>query len=937
MPQTRCFAVAVALLALPAFAQEEVEHDDATARAAALREWRGPRDAAAGLRILEEARRERDRWSVSAGRGFFDAPVAAPATLFTNIGPERSDFSRNGTAQYQDIDSGRIRQIVPHPTNPAIAYISTSGGGVWKTYDGGAGWEPITDGLGTLAIGALAMDPSNPDILHLGFGDFADVQLPGMVRSTDGGITWTAPIPPLTTNDYVVNGSVVPFTAVQVRDIKVDPGDSRNVFAATNAGLFRSNDSGNSFQHVMLSSPTRTTAIYIDMWSIAWAGAHTWVVTGRGEETRTTLPPAGSGVWRSTQDGADGSWVWVADALPAVSMGRSTLAAAISTTDNPQTSRLFLLASTEPASAASRYAQLDLFRSDDGGRTWTALGVNARKLPTNPTDFVNNLNVLSDQSWYNQALVVDPKDPNTVFIGGQFGMVRSQDGGQVWSVLSDWLPAGTGAGRPYVHADFHAFAAGIDGSFWAGTDGGVFQSPGACATADCGARTGSTANVTFTNVNTGITTHLIYHLACAQPAWASSGASWVAAGLQDNGTRVRSVAAGKSTTFDQVLGGDGIAVAVSATSITRSATGTAGPAVMLASLPGRIRLSTDGGDTFSEFTPPDSPPFLVRIARETASSDPASFLTFSESPAGVWHTVSGSWTNASGTLHWPGPPPTTTAGFTSPTGGVIGLRQVGTHPGKAGTWGAVSNRFTYVTADSGSNWDAGNQPAPAGTLATQTGGTFALSSVEFDPTDNSGSTYYVTAKSTFMTDGNGKNFELPTTFGHLHVTHDRGLTWAGVPNGLPFVPFNFVKFDPGNPDTIYVGTEIGLYRSTDHGVSFARFGAGLDPTRKLGLPLVEVTDMCFSPGNDHAIVATYGRGLWQIGTDTVAAVAGVRGRGDTNLDQRIDGRDLLDLADAFQADASSPRYLFQADLVGTTNLIDDADLSALVAKLGGTP
>ena len=89
-------------------------------------------------------------------------------------------------------------------------------------------------------------------------------------------------------------------------------------------------------------------------------------------------------------------------------------------------------------------------------------------------------------------------------------------------------------------------------------------------------------------------------------------------------------------------------------------------------------------------------------------------------------------------------------------------------------------------------------------------------------------------------------------------------------------------------------------------------------------------------GSERVTIATYGRGFWQIDT-AAASVAGVRGFGDTNFDGRIDGEDLIDLADGFNSNQSSPVYRWQADLVGTTNEIKDDDLAALLAKFGGRP
>jgi hypothetical protein len=138
-----------------------------------------------------------------------------------------------------------------------------------------------------------------------------------------------------------------------------------------------------------------------------------------------------------------------------------------------------------------------------------------------------------------------------------------------------------------------------------------------------------------------------------------------------------------------------------------------------------------------------------------------------------------------------------------------------------------------------------------------------------------------------------------------------------------------IAVDPGDANTLYVGTALGLYRSIDGGLNWARFGAGT-------LPLVEVSDLCISPASKRLTVATYGRGFWQIGTDATDP-AGVKGNGDTNFDQRIDGQDLIDLADAFGTTELTTRYLWQADLVGAVNAIDDGDLTALLAKFGGLP
>jgi hypothetical protein len=903
-----------------------IERDDPRARREAMREWRGDESPEASWRILEEARKERDHygtWQPDSVQRY----AAVSGSVFVNVGPTRADLEWNGKP-YIEMDSGRARQIIPHPANANILYMATSGGGVWKTFDQGAGWEPISDSLGTLSIGTLAMDPSSPEVLYLGFGDPFEVQQPGLVQSRDGGATWSDPIKLVAT----YSGGSVTLTASSVRDIKVDPQNSLVVLVATDVGLFRSPDAGKSFQQVTLPD-AGGAGLYTGMWSVAWLGFNTWLATGvRGDVSgKTGCPDPGAscdmGLWRSIDDGA--TWTWSSSALPggnaeALLAGRGMLATALSTAGDVNTARVFMVAGSKVGDATR-----DVYRSEDGGKTFVSLGVNASGRPTNPNLDMNNLDVLHAQAWYNQAILVDPGNPDTVYVGGDLAMIRSTNGGQTWSIISDWLPVATGVARPYVHADFHAFAVGIDGTFYAGSDGGIFRSTTA-------GPLGDVASVAFSSArNEGLVSHLVYNVACAPETWPAGMQGWMAGGMQDNGTRVRK---GSTTTFDQLLGGDGIGLAVSGL-----ATNGTTPNTFLASVEFGIYRSSDGGANWALFKNgmTQALPFFVKIARDEAATDPDTFLTFT-SPAAMYQTIAGSdWADISGSLHWlagvPGGPAVTT-GFTTPsTGAGIGLRNLATHSKKSGFYGAVSNKYAYVTTNGGTDWYVSVQAKVPGSNL----GAFLLSSIALDLNDQTGKTYYITSKSMSITDDAGTtSAPMPNTFGHLYKTVDGGASWTSLgaqpvaQGGLPFVPIDVVKIDTNDTTvtgpTLYVGTAIGLYRSTDGGQNFSRFGAG-------SLPLVEVTDLCLSPAGKRLSLGTFGRGFWEISTDATANPAGVKGRGDTNFDLRIDGQDLIDLADAWGSTQASDRYLYQADLVGTVNAVDDADLAALLAKFGGQP
>src|SRR5207248_2592704 len=124
---------------------------------------------------------------------------------------------------------------------------------------------------------------------------------------------------------------------------------------------------------------------------------------------------------------------------PAVSLGgvptdvgRMTVSSSAGDAATPGSARVYVLASD-----LAGFEQLDVFKSSNGGATFTALGVNRSRAPLNPNGDQGDLNVMHDQAWYNQAIQADG---NTVFVGGNLSLVRSTDGGASWNVVADWLP-----------------------------------------------------------------------------------------------------------------------------------------------------------------------------------------------------------------------------------------------------------------------------------------------------------------------------------------------------------------------------------------------------------------------------------------------------------------------------------------------------------------
>src|SRR2546425_592201 len=195
----------------------------------------------------------------------------------------------------------------------------------------GTHWLRITETLGTLSLGAVAMSPANPDSLRLGLGDPFDVHVRGFFHTDDGGATWLGPV--------VLLGrypGFAPLQATSVRDIAYD-STGQVVLAATDVGLFRSTEGGGG---------TGWTLIDVDVshapqgfWSLGRVGGQVWIATSQ-DLTQTGLPGR---VWRSVDDGL--TWARVTAFTPASDVNdvsRTTVAISPSDAANPNSARVYL-------------------------------------------------------------------------------------------------------------------------------------------------------------------------------------------------------------------------------------------------------------------------------------------------------------------------------------------------------------------------------------------------------------------------------------------------------------------------------------------------------------------------------------------------------------------------------------------------------------------
>jgi len=801
---------------------ETREKDDPGARARAMYAWYNEgydRDVrkSAGERgqrplwtpeymrfLMEAAKRERVRYSAkmplsASSRVVLDpsSPIGAKAAAdspsrdlkWVNIGPTKANFARNG-GTLNVTDSGRIRTILTDPANPNTIYVAFSGGGLWKSTDGGAFWQAKTETLGSLSIGSVAMDPNNSGTLYLGLGDPFDGTGVGIVKMTNGGDTWTDPV-------FLGNST-------SIADILVAPNDSNIVLAATNKGLYRSTNGGKTYSLITINTGVAETP---KLWSIVSGGGNTMVLSLEAAPSAAAGTTKQGQVWRSTDAGA--TWTRANGVTHSAGLNRISLASAPS-----NRSVMYAMAAKQIASGNTDLG--NIFKSTDGGANWTGVATTstgAYKSYSNTNAESSSLQtILGGQGFYNHMVMVDRSNANIAYFGGQLLMAKTTDGGTTFRQMTNWLAQYS---LPYVHADFHAGHIASNGTLYVGTDGGIFRS--------------TDSGTTFTHtLNEGIASHLIYNV-CSTPA----NADRVLVGLQDNGTRLRET---NTSIFNQVIGGDGFGCNVN----------TANANTMIGSLYYlRFQKSTDGGNTFTqscsgitECNKTDgTAPFNSKLAAWAGDSTGNTLFTFSTTKVYRTTNYAGSWAAIG------------TTGF--PTD--IYIRGVGI----AKTSGASPNSDTVVgvVASAGRVFLTTNRGAAWTQAAALPNHGSSLSSIAFDPVDRN--IVYVTSVAP------------DSTKTHVWRSTNFGQSWAAIDgNGFPTgIPVNSITIDPVVRTSLYAATHLGVYRSTDSGSTWERFGAWM--------PLVNVTDIAVSANGNQVRAATFGRSVWELANvgNNVAPVA----------------------------------------------------------------
>jgi Peptidase family C25. len=794
-------------------------------------------------------------------------------TTWTELGPAPIPNGQTQQSPTTAATTGRATMLVIDPTNSNKIYMGTAQGGVWRSTDGGTTWKAIFDAADTLAIGAIALAPSDPTKLYVGTGEpnnssdsFFGV---GVYRidNADTTANLVGPINPSITTGTTTALTYNCFNGRAISKIVVSESDPATIFVSTAAGVAGAggNALSNTIPPLALRGVFRSTNATAAAASVTFSklivntdGSLDVPGTGNTSIFDLVLEPGNSNNLLVSTSGTTTGGVIMrsTNALAATPTFTQVLFPGF----NGLVMKLAInkvgavvtayVASNEPSgvAACSSASQAGRLRkSTDGGVTWSA--------PLTAAE-----GYCGGQCVYDNPVGVHPNDGNIVYIGGnargtcQDVLKRSSDGGATFTRDDTGL-----------HADSHFIS--FDPltnpvTVWFVTDGGVWKRPDAAAgTAWLNQNVTGLGTVQFVSLAVHPTDQF-FTIGGTQDngteAQTTSSGNWVSAEGGDGGFALIDQSATDTTNvtmyhtffnqtnnligFDRTNLGACLAVKNSwesrgfgfGTDPTPSCDGTAFAA----------SNGINGADTVLFYAPmalgPGTPNTLYfgtnKLYRSTDRGDTMNIVSQNPLIAGVAVSAIG----------------------ISPTNDnvrIVGMRN--------GNVFATTTGSTTLT----------NTAFPFPTNATASTTNRHVSRAVIDPANSN--TAYVTLA----------YYTNPSTAGQIWRTvnlNSATPTWTSIGNtgnGLPNVPFNAFAVDANDPthpgvSVLYAGSDIGVYTSTDSGTTWTPFGTGL--------PRVSVFDMAIQPTSRILRIATHGRGMWEIalpGSPTAAKLEDFTAKG----------------------------------------------------------
>jgi photosystem II stability/assembly factor-like uncharacterized protein len=697
---------------------------------------------------------------------------------------------------------GRIRTIVIHPTNTTNMWLGSVGGGIWRTTDGGDSWWPVDDFLANLAVSTMVINPADTTIMYAGTGEqFAgsfnnpgngftpDGLLgAGVFKSTDSGLTWNRLASTNPGNTTVCPAAATPANCpwLYVNRLAISNDGSR-VLAATGNNIQLSTDGGQSWN---VGGGAATTFFDVDFHPtnnlLAVAG-------GEGQALFTT----------------DGGQTWNGATFnPAISPQpappTNASARRIELAYAPSSPNIVYASVNQHQTAAPGAYRGETYQSTDGGRNYTRVNTAT--------------NALGGQGSYDNVIWVNPLDPTFVIVGG-IDLWRSTNSGQTFTQISMWQNAPATS----AHADHHVIVAHPNFNnvanriVYFGNDGGIYR----------------TFNVSTVDKTTGwevMNNRLGITQFYGGAGSFNNGVAVIIGGAQDNGTVSSNGPTSALWSIVTDTSGFGLGDGGFCAADPSNPNYFYGEYVYL-----QIYRSTNGAVTasyiFSGITDANNANAANFIAPFIL--DPSNPDIMFAGGTSLWRSAdvkapTPAWVSIKGPVPPPPPPATATD---------VRISAVAVSP--------VSSNVIVVGHNNGD-------------IYRTVTGTF--------PTGNSGKIDTAALPNRFVTRllidyTRPTNNWIYATFGgfsadNIYRTTDNGATWTDVSGtgvtGLPSVPVRSLVYHPRNPNLLFAGTEIGIFTSDDAGATWT--------VPQNGPANVSVDDL-FWLGED-LVAVTHGRGMY---------------------------------------------------------------------------
>ncbi|MEZ0324290.1 MAG: WD40/YVTN/BNR-like repeat-containing protein [Fimbriimonas sp.] len=642
--------------------------------------------------------------------------------------------------------SGRKNDVVYAKSAPSTMYAASAGGGVWKSTDGGTNWLPKSDGWKFLHSSTVAVSPTDANLVLAGTGDyvgFFSAQTFGIMRSTDGGATWT-------------NVGVAELSDKIVSKIAFDPDDPNIVLATAGRGvtagdIYRSIDGGQSWTRTGALDGSWDTVNYSPL-EISPGVRRAWACGGG----------TASGTKIAYSDDRGVTWTMVANPVGFTTVEQN----------------LHVAASANDPDGVYVIGPINqrVYKSMNGGAAWT--------------EITAGLNADWSQSDYDNFVTVGKNGANDVVYIGLISVHASPNGGSTWADIGL-----TATASAKWHNDQHSMTLHPTNpnEGFVCADGGLAQVVYNPA--------GNSA--TFTMKNASFGDEQFYSLALHP-----TNLGFIMGGTQDNATPAsrNNLAAWKN-----LYAGDG------------------GFAGFNKASPGTHYTTAQGGSVYRYDSDLDTTPVGVTPTGASVFVTP---LAMGNSGYTDPFTVTGNKLRRLSANRWTASKTTLSSNAERVVVSSLNGQRIFTCHANGDIYMSTNNGSTLVKID-------GNLPA------------FAIGSV-----CESRFTNYDMVAVIQTTDASvGRVYRCANVNVASPVWTD--ISGSGI-TGLPKVPFNCVTRDPYDANTIYAGSDIGAFMSTDGGATWSNMNG-------LGLPNVHVNELVVSNDKTWLYAATFGRGIWRIG------------------------------------------------------------------------